>query len=72
MAPPLTEGQVTFGDGAKATVEQMAHDVTTFLAWASEPEMESRKELGFKVLFYVLIMTIVLYLSKRRIWRDVH
>lgn len=73
MAPPLlSEGQVTYADGTKSTIEQMSHDVVTFLAWTAEPEMESRKALGFKVLFYLLIMSIVFYLSKRRIWSRIH
>lgn len=72
MAQPLhTEGQVTYSDGTKATVDQMAHDVTAFLAWASEPESDERKQQGVKVMFYLLIMSIVMYLSKRRIWSDV-
>lgn len=72
MAQPLhTEGQVTYSDGTKATVGQMAHDVTAFLAWASEPESDDRKQTGIKVVFYLLIMSIVMYLSKRRIWAEV-
>jgi len=71
MAPPLFEGQVKFADGTKATVDQMARDVVTFLAWAAEPELEQRKQMGVKVLFYLFILTFVLYLSKRKIWRSV-
>ncbi len=71
MAPPLSEGLVTYNDGTKATVEQMAHDVTTFLAWASEPEMEQRKRLGLKVILYLLVMTGLFYATMRRIWKGV-
>lgn len=71
MAPPFFEGQVKFADGTKATVNQMAKDVVTFLAWAAEPELEHRKQMGVKVLFYLLILTFVLYLSKRKIWKGV-
>lgn len=71
MAPPLFDGQVKYADGAQATVDQMARDVVTFLSWAAEPEMEQRKQMGVKVLFYLLILTFVLYLSKRKIWKDV-
>jgi ubiquinol-cytochrome c reductase cytochrome c1 subunit len=71
MAAPLSEGQVTYADGAQATVAQMAHDVVAFLSWAAEPELESRKELGFKVLFYVLFMTAIFYVVNRRVWKDV-
>ncbi len=38
MPPPLTDGAVTYSDGTKATVEQEAHDVVTFLAWASRTQ----------------------------------
>lgn len=73
MAQPLhTEGQVSYADGTKATVQQMASDVVTFLSWAAEPEMEDRKQMGVKVLFFLFFMTVLLYLAKRRIWRDVH
>lgn len=72
MAPPLVnEGQVTYADGTKATIEQMAHDVTAFLAWAAEPEMETRKKDGVTVLIYLLFMTTIFYFTMRRIWRDV-
>ena len=72
MPPPLSDGAVDYKDGTKATVPQMAHDVATFLTWASYPEMEARKRLGLKVLFFLVILTIVLYGAKRRIWSDVH
>lgn len=72
MAPPLLkDGIVTYSDGTKPTIDQMARDVTTFLAWAAEPEMEKRKQLGFQVMIYLLAMTVVFYLVKRRIWKDI-
>jgi len=72
MPPPMVEGQVEFADGTPATVEQMSRDLTHFLAWAAEPKMEERKRLGVKVLIFVALMTIVFYMAKRKIWRDVH
>jgi len=72
MAPPLMEGLVEFDDGTEATVEQMSKDVTNFLQWAAEPEMERRKESGLKVMLYLLIATILMYIAKRRIWSKVH
>ena len=71
MAPPLTDGQVTYADGRKATVSQMAEDVTNFLAWAAEPEMEERKQDGFVTLMFLLFMTVLFYFTMRRIWQDV-
>jgi ubiquinol-cytochrome c reductase cytochrome c1 subunit len=72
MIPPLVkEGQVTYDDGTKATVDQMARDVVSFLQWAAEPEMEKRKAMGMRSLVFVLGMTILFYLAKVRIWRRV-
>lgn len=72
MPPPLSEGSVTFADNTPATVPQMAKDVTTFLAWAAEPEMEERKRSGIKVMLFLLLMTGVFYALKRKVWADVH
>lgn len=72
MAPPLNEGAVDYPDGTKATVDQMAKDVVTFLAWAAEPEMEERKRMGVKVLLFLLVLTGMLYALKRMIWAAVH
>ncbi len=72
MAPPLSEGVVSFEDGTEATVDQMAKDVVNFLQWAAEPEMEMRKKMGVKVMIFLLVMTILFYLAKQRIWRNLH
>jgi len=72
MAPPLNEGAIEFTDGTKATVEQMAKDVTAFLQWAAEPELERRKQMGVKVMIFLLIMTVLFWFAKRRIWADLH
>ena len=68
MASPLLEGIVEYSDGTKASVDQMAKDVTTFLAWAAEPELEVRHKLGIKVIIYLLLLTILVYLSMKKIW----
>lgn len=72
MAPPLTaEGQVTYGEGQpKPTVDQMAKDVSAFLAWTAEPKMETRKASGVAVLFFLVIATALAFLSYRSIWAD--
>jgi ubiquinol-cytochrome c reductase cytochrome c1 subunit len=72
MAPPLEEDIVEYGDGTPATVEQMAADVTSFLAWAAEPELEERKRMGIKVVLFLLVFTGVLYAAKRKVWADLH
>ena len=72
MPQPLTDGSVTFADGTKATLAQEAHDVCTFLAWASEPTMEERKRVGAKTILFLLAMSGVLYAAKRKVWSDLH
>ncbi|HEX7005537.1 MAG TPA: cytochrome c1 [Alphaproteobacteria bacterium] len=72
MPPPLNDGQVQYADGTEATVDQMARDVTAFLAWAAEPELEARKRLGVKVVLFLILLTAMLYAIKRKVWADVH
>jgi ubiquinol-cytochrome c reductase cytochrome c1 subunit len=71
MPPPLAPGKVTFDDGKPSTVDQQAKDVVAFLAWASEPKMEERKQFGLGAMIYLLIYSILLWFSYRRIWRNV-
>lgn len=71
MAPPLATDKVSFDDGTKSTVEQQAKDVTAFLTWASEPKMEERKAFGIAAIIYLLILSGILYVSYKRIWRNV-
>ncbi len=68
MAKPLSEGSVSYSDGTKATQEQLSKDVVTFLTWAAEPHLEARKKLGFKSVIFLLILTILVYLVKKKIW----
>ena len=71
MAAPLSEDLVEYGDGTKATVEQMSKDVTTFLMWAAEPHLEARHQMGFKAIIYLIILTILVYFSMKKIWSRV-
>jgi ubiquinol-cytochrome c reductase cytochrome c1 subunit len=71
MAPPLYEGLLVNEDGSDASVEQMAEDVTAFLTWAAEPRLEDRKGMGLKVILFLLVLTGLLYVSKRKIWANV-
>jgi len=68
MAPPLSDGIVTYTDGTKATVDQMARDVVNFLQWTADPKMEKRKSMGIKVLLFLIIFTGLFYLAKKRVW----
>jgi ubiquinol-cytochrome c reductase cytochrome c1 subunit len=73
MPEPLaSDDLVAYSDGTKATKEQMAKDVVTFLAWAAEPHMEQRKRIGIRVMLFLLVLTGVFYAAKRQLWRDLH
>lgn len=72
MPAPLTEDAVEYADGTKATLEQLSHDVTSFLAWTAEPTLEERKSIGVKVIIYLVILTFLLYAVKRRVWAKLH
>ena len=56
----------------EGTKEQKAEDVTAFLRWASEPNLEARHELGIKVILFLIVLSALFYALKRRIWADVH
>ena len=71
MAAPLTDGLVEYGDGTNATVEQMSKDITTFLMWSAEPHLEARHQMGFKAIVYLIILTILVYFSMKKIWSRV-
>ena len=71
MSAPLSDGLVEYGDGTNATVEQMSKDVTTFLMWSAEPHLESRHQMGFKAIVYLIILTILVYFSMKKIWSRV-
>ena len=68
MANQLSDGLIEYGDGTTASVEQMSKDVTTFLMWAAEPHLESRHQMGFKAIVYLIILTILVYFSMKKIW----
>lgn len=71
MIAPLSEGLVSYTDGTPTSVDQYAKDVVTFLTWAGDPKMEERKSTGFKVMFFLIILTLFMFFTKRRVWRNV-
>ncbi len=72
MPPPLQDGTVTYTDGTPNTLSQEAHDVVTFLYWAANPEMVERKQMGVRVILFLVFMTGLTYAVKRKVWSDVH
>lgn len=70
-APLMVEGQVTFDDGTKATIPQMAQDVAAFLTWTAEPQLVKRRQTGWAVMIFLLFATVLAYMSKQQIWSAV-
>lgn len=71
MPAPLSDGVVAYSDNAPQTIKQYAHDVSAFLAWASDPHMEERKRDGVKVLIFLAVLTGIMYFVKKRLWASV-
>ena len=71
MPPPLSDGVVTYDDGAPQTIDQYAKDVAAFMMWVAEPHLESRKRVGLGVVAFLLVFVGLLYFTKRRIWSNV-
>lgn len=73
MTPPLTDGRVKYQNkDVPQTVAQYAKDVTAFLAWAGDPKLEERKGMGWIVMLYLLVTSVLLYFAKKRLWSKVH
>jgi len=71
MPPPLSDGMITYTDGAPQTVDQYAKDVAAFLMWAAEPTLEARKRIGFQVMIFLVVLTGMLYFTKKKVWHDI-
>lgn len=71
MAPPLSDGQVTFDDGAPNNVDAMAKDVSAFLVWTAEPTLAKRHQTGWPVVIFLIVLTGLAYLAYRNVWRNV-
>jgi ubiquinol-cytochrome c reductase cytochrome c1 subunit len=72
MGAPLLDEQVAFDDGAPNKVDDMARDVSAFLAFVADPNMESRKQTGFMVMLYLAVLSVLLFFVKKKVWADQH
>jgi len=71
MPPPLSAGQVTYADGTESSLENESEDVAAFLMWAAEPRMMARKESGFKAVLLLLMLSVGLYFTNKKLWAGV-
>lgn len=71
MAQPLWGDDVEYADGTEATLEQVAMDVSAFLMWTAEPKLNARKEAGFTAVAFLVVLSVLLYLTNKRLWAPV-
>ncbi|MDQ7250106.1 cytochrome c1 [Dongia sedimenti] len=72
MPQPLSDGAVTFADGAPNTLEDESRDVAAFLSWAGEPNLEARHLTGLKAVLFLVVFTLLFYAVKRKVWSKIH
>jgi ubiquinol-cytochrome c reductase cytochrome c1 subunit len=70
MAPPLSDGMVSYEDGTPELLEQYAHDIVNFLTYAADPYMEARKRTGIKAILFLLVFAGVMFALKKKVWKD--
>jgi ubiquinol-cytochrome c reductase cytochrome c1 subunit len=71
MPKMLADGGTEYDDGTDATEAQQAKDVTTFLAWAAEPEHDERKLMGAKFILVMSLVWITAAYYKRWKWAPI-
>jgi len=71
MAPPLYGEDVEFADGHANDLHSEAEDVAAFLMWTAEPKMMDRKQAGLAGVIFLTVLTVLLYLTNKRLWARV-
>jgi cytochrome c1 len=72
MPPALSDGIISYTDGTKPTLDNYARDVSAYLMWAAEPKLEERHQLGARVMSFLLVFAVIMFLAKREIWARLH
>ena len=54
---------------ARQEINHKAADVAAFLEWTADPNAAARIRMGYGVLVYVFVLTILFYLLKKKTWR---
>jgi ubiquinol-cytochrome c reductase cytochrome c1 subunit len=71
MAPPLYGEDVEFDDGHDNSLHHEAMDTAAFLMWAAEPKMMARKETGFTAVLFLVLLSVLLYATNKKLWAPV-
>ena len=68
----LSDGVVAYTDGTKPTLDNYARDVSAYLRWAAEPKLEERHKTGTRVMIFLIVFLVIMYLAKRAVWANLH
>lgn len=71
MAPPLDDGLIEYADGHDNSKASLSKDVAAFLMWTAEPKMMARKQAGFTAVIFLTVLSVLLYLTNKKIWAGV-
>ncbi len=71
MGPPLSDELVEFADGHDNSQHHLAEDVSAFLMWTAEPKMMARKYAGLTGVIFLTLLSVLLYLTNKRIWAPI-
>ncbi len=71
MAPPLYGEDVDFADGHSNDLHHLSEDISAFLMWTAEPKMMARKQAGFVGVVFLTILSVLLYLTNKRLWAPI-
>ncbi|WP_108813275.1 cytochrome c1 [Loktanella sp. Alg231-35] len=68
MSQPLWGDDVVYEDGSSTEIEAVAQDVAAFLMWTAEPKLVARKQAGLTGVLFLIVLSVLLYLTNKRIW----
>jgi len=55
-------------EAQRAEIKSKARDIVSFLTWAADPHKAERHRLGYYVIGYLLVLTLMMYFVKKKIW----
>lgn len=60
------------GQLSASDYDKFVGDLVNYLVYLGEPHANARKELGIKVMLFLLGMFVLSYVLKKEYWRDIH
>lgn len=55
-------------EAQRKEIKAKAGDIVSFLSWAADPHEQERETLGYYVLAYLIVLTVLLYFVKNQVW----